>query len=121
MHTQNRRRFLATLSAAGAAGLIGGPNSRAQDGRLETTSVRIGKDPSICLAPQIVADELLRAEGFTDIRYIDVARRGRARARPRRDRLLPNFSPTFIVAIDAGEPITIVGWRARRLLRTVRE
>jgi NitT/TauT family transport system substrate-binding protein len=66
--TETRRRFLTTLSSAGAAGFIGGPNSLAQDGRLETTSVRFGQDPSICLAPQIVASELLRADGFTDVR-----------------------------------------------------
>src|SRR5215467_13895005 len=66
--TQNRRRFLATLTAAGAAGLIGGPSLKAQDGRPETTTVRIGR-AVLCIAPQFVADELLRAEGFTDIRY----------------------------------------------------
>src|SRR5262249_17962811 len=33
MDTKNRRRFLATLTAAGAAGFVGGPNSNAQDGR----------------------------------------------------------------------------------------
>src|SRR6266446_6197966 len=65
---QNRRHFLATLTAAGAAGLLGGPSSKAQDGRLETTTVRIGR-AAHCIAPQFVADELLRAEGFTDIHH----------------------------------------------------
>jgi NitT/TauT family transport system substrate-binding protein len=111
MHTQNRRRFLATFSAAGAAGLIGGPNSSAQDGRLETTTVRIAKSPSICVAPTYVADELLRAEGFTDIRYVEAvpgAPSALATARGEID-FTTNFSPPLIVAIDAGEPITIVG------------
>jgi hypothetical protein len=49
--SQNRRRFLATLSATGAAGLIGLPHSKAEDGRLETTTVRIAKGPSVCVAP----------------------------------------------------------------------
>ena len=26
--------------------------------------------PGICIAPQYVAEELLRAEGFTDVRYV---------------------------------------------------
>ncbi len=65
---QNRRHILATLTAAGAAGLLGGPSSKAQDGRLETTTVRIGR-AAHCIAPQFVADELLRAEGFTDIHH----------------------------------------------------
>src|SRR6516165_1336380 len=106
--TQTRRRFLTALSSAGAAGFIGGVNSLAQDGGLETTSVRFGRDPSICLAPQIVANELLRADGFTDVRYIDVGGEGApALARGESDFYL-DFSPTFIIEIDAGKPITIL-------------
>ena len=107
---QNRRRFLATLTATGAAGLIGGPNSLAQDGRLETTTVRIGKIAGICIAPQYVADELLRAEGFTDIRYVETVPGTPAALALARGEIdfTTNFSPPLIVAIDAGEPITIV-------------
>ena len=68
--SQNRRRFLAALSATGAAGLIGPRNSSAGDERLETTSVRLAKIPSICIAPHYLAEELMRAEGFTDVRYV---------------------------------------------------
>ena len=67
---QSRRCFLTTLSSVGVASLIGAPDSDAQDARLETTTVRIAKIASICIAPQYVADDLLRAEGFTDIRYV---------------------------------------------------
>jgi NitT/TauT family transport system substrate-binding protein len=109
--TQNRRRFLATLAATGAAGLIGPPNSSAQDGRLETTTIRIAKIAGICIAPQYVADELLRAEGFTDVRYVLTepgTSAALALARGEID-FTTNFSPPLIIAIDAGEPITIVG------------
>ena len=69
--TQTRRRFLTTLSLAGAAGLVRAPRALAAEGALETTSVRLpGKAPGICIAPQYVAEDLLRAEGFTDIRYV---------------------------------------------------
>ena len=47
---QNRRHFLRTLSSAGAAGLIGAPLADAQEGRLETTSVRVAKIGGICIA-----------------------------------------------------------------------
>ena len=70
--TQSRRRFLATLSSAGVAGLMGGRNSFAQEAAPETTTVRLAKIAGVCIAPQYVADELLRAEGFTDIRYVAV-------------------------------------------------
>jgi len=103
-----RRRFLATLSSAGAAGFVGGLNSMAQDGRLETTSVRLGQDPSICVAPQIIANELLRADGFTDIRYIDAGGQGAAALARGECDFYVDFSPTFIVEIDAGKPITML-------------
>src|SRR4051812_39475786 len=36
----------------------------------ETRTLTLDHRPSICVAPQYVAEELLRSEGFTDIRYI---------------------------------------------------
>ena len=68
---QSRRRFLTTISMAGAAGLVGVPRVRAAEGALETTGVRLLKFPGICIAPQYVAEDLLRTEGFADIRYLD--------------------------------------------------
>ena len=68
---QTRRQFLTTLSLAGAAGLARMPQATAEEGSLETTTVRILKNPGICLAPQYIAGELLSAEGFTDVRYVD--------------------------------------------------
>src|SRR5215831_21227415 len=69
--TQTRRRFLITLPMAGTAGLVHVPRALDAEGALETTAVRVVKVPGICVAPQYVAEELLRAEGFTDVRYVD--------------------------------------------------
>jgi NitT/TauT family transport system substrate-binding protein len=69
---QTRRQFIAGAAAAGATGLLGAPHARAAEGAIETTSVRLTKSPGLCIAPQYVAEELLRAQGFTDIRYVDV-------------------------------------------------
>jgi NitT/TauT family transport system substrate-binding protein len=69
---QTRRRVLATLALGGAAGLVHIPRSSAEEG-LETTTVRLSKNGSICVAPEYVAEELLRAEGFTDVRYVTLA------------------------------------------------
>ncbi len=110
MDTQNRRRFLATLAATGAAGLIGGPNSLAQDAPPETTTIRLVKSPSLCIAPQYAAEGLLRAEGFTDIRYVlsDAGlNQARAIARGEVDFTL-HFSSQLLIPIDAGERITII-------------
>jgi NitT/TauT family transport system substrate-binding protein len=67
---QTRRRFLTTASLAGAAGTALVPKVHAKEGPLETTTVQIVKNAGICLAPQYVADRLLAAEGFTDVRYV---------------------------------------------------
>ena len=108
MHT--RRRFLAGLSLAGAAGRVRAPPALAADGALETTTVRIAKIGAICLAPQYVSEELLRAEGFTEIRYVelkDPAAIGQSIGRGEAD-----FSTAFAVdpiqAIDAGAPIVVL-------------
>jgi NitT/TauT family transport system substrate-binding protein len=108
---QSRRRFLATLSSAGAAGLIGAPDSSAQDGRLETTTVRIAKIAGICIAPQYVADDLLRAEGFTDIRHVPTEAGVPAALSLARGEVdfTANFAPALMITIDAGQPITILG------------
>ena len=108
---QTRRRFLSALSSVGAASLIGTRDSFAQERPLETTTVRLAKIPGICIAPQYVAEDLLRAEGFTDIRYIATTPGIPAALSLARGEVdfTANFAPTFVIAIDAGEPITIVG------------
>ena len=74
MVTQSRRRFLTTFSLAGAAALLPRPGlAGAAAGPPETKSVRLPKEASICVAPQDVVDDLLRAEGFTDIRHVPLA------------------------------------------------
>jgi len=68
--TQTRRRFLTTAALAGVASLARAPRLMAGEGNLETTTVRVVTGgEGICNAPQLVARELLRAEGFTDIHY----------------------------------------------------
>ncbi len=55
-----RRRLLGTMALAGAAGLVRPPRASAAEEPLETTTVRLAKLPGICIAPQYVAEELLR-------------------------------------------------------------
>jgi NitT/TauT family transport system substrate-binding protein len=71
MHTtQSRRDFLASLSAAGAASVLGARGSLAVEGPPETSALRLPLNSNLCLAPQFVAEEFLRAEGFTEVRYV---------------------------------------------------
>ena len=63
-------RFLGQLSLAARSGRPWRPSSLADEGPPETTTIRLRRDPAICVAPWYIAEDLLRAEGFTDIRYV---------------------------------------------------
>jgi NitT/TauT family transport system substrate-binding protein len=107
---QTRRDFLASLSAAGAAGVLGPRPALAGDGPPETGTIRLAKAGSICIAPQYLAKELLHAEGFTDVRYVEAAwGLGHAQmiARGALDFGL-TFAAPLAIALEAGEPLTII-------------
>jgi NitT/TauT family transport system substrate-binding protein len=106
---QNRRRFLTQLSCAGAAGLMASTKSFAQEAPPETTTIRLARNAGICIAPQYVADELLRAEGFTDIQHVvrPPALLSAAIGRGELDMTL-HFVGQLITGLDAGEPITLL-------------
>jgi NitT/TauT family transport system substrate-binding protein len=107
---QNRRRFLTHISAAGAAGLFGVRPSLAAELPPEVATVRIAKIGGICLAPQYVAEELLRAEGFIDVRYVeleaDIAL-SEAIGRGEID-FTSDFAAEIVAGIDAGHPVTAI-------------
>lgn len=67
----NRRHF--TLGAAATAGVAGLHVPAAQaEGPVETTRIRLIRDrqfPVLCYAPQYVAEQFLRMEGFENIEY----------------------------------------------------
>jgi len=106
---QTRRRFLTTVSLAGTVGVLRAPPAFAAEGPLETTTVRIANRHSLCNAPQHVAEELLRAEGFTEIRYIETAAAATAGtiAGGKVDFSMAHAS-YWVPAIDAGEPVVLL-------------
>ena len=125
----SRRRFVTNAAVAGAAGFGalgaisrgGGGKSFAAEPPPEISTIRLEKLPVACLAPQYLAEELLHAEGFTDVRYIAsdtdvVVSKGSTRR--------GGLDDGFRAGGDLG-----VGWRrtadngrrrARRVLRAVR-
>jgi NitT/TauT family transport system substrate-binding protein len=68
----SRRAFAGGLTTAGMAWFLGlYPEPVAADPPPETTKIRPIQTPDICDGtPLIVADDLLRAEGFTDVQYV---------------------------------------------------
>ena len=98
------------MSATGAAGFLGSRSAFAEDAPLETTSVRLASAPGICIAPQYVAEELLRADGFTDVSYVEVEAGLSATAQTARGDidLQIEFATAFVLTIDAGAPIKVL-------------
>src|SRR5580693_9878445 len=108
-NTQTRRGFLTTLSLAGAAGLLSPRCGWADEPALETTTVRLGKMPVICFAPQYVCEALLRADGFTDVRYVDTTVPTQAEELGAgKFHFQSNLPLEWAIAIDRGLPITVL-------------
>ena len=109
---QSRRRFMAGLSMAGVAGLIGTPRSLHAEPPPETTTVRLPKwvGGGYCWAAVYVAGELMRAEGLTDVRYVEAdtsVDNSEWIARGETD-FDWNYPPKQIASIDAGVPIKVL-------------
>jgi NitT/TauT family transport system substrate-binding protein len=106
---QTRRSFLTVTALAGAAGIPPFWRTHAAEPPPETRTVRFSKHPVICFAPQYVCEELLRAEGFTDIRWVDIPIPAVAQelGSGRLD-FASDLSLHHIIGIDKGAPITIV-------------
>jgi NitT/TauT family transport system substrate-binding protein len=98
---QSRRDFLSSASLAAAAGVLGTRASLADEPPPETTTLRLQRGATICLAPGQIAEELLRAEGFTDIRYLDVETVAGGEID-----FAFQTAAWVVSQIDAGEPVT---------------
>jgi NitT/TauT family transport system substrate-binding protein len=106
--THTRRRFLTSIALAGAAGVLGGPYSLADEGPPETRTIRLAYYSNNCLAPLLVAEDLLRMEGFTDINYVSVPESfSTPELVARGDCHFANtFAGTLVTHMDQGLPIT---------------
>jgi NitT/TauT family transport system substrate-binding protein len=116
----SRREFLTKATLAGAAGFLGlAPSSFAAEPPLETTTIRLihpwppgstARIPFMCMAPHFLAEELLRGEGFTDIRYIekDAGPPAYNALAAGEGDLSSGVTLGLITQVDAGAPIVIL-------------
>jgi NitT/TauT family transport system substrate-binding protein len=105
-----RRAFLAGTCALGTTSLLGlHQGSAGAEPAPETRKIRFVHNPSICSAPQYLAEEFLRLDGFTDVEYLPLgARNGpRALADGRADITMWDV-PGLIPHLDAGRPIVLL-------------
>ena len=110
----DRRAFLGGALAA-AAGIGLRPRGAAAEPPPEVTILRIAKVPSVCVAPQYVAEEFLRVEGFTGVEYVQgtnpLGMTGLVGARAMGEGqvdLSMNFAAPLVAAIDDGVPIVLL-------------
>jgi NitT/TauT family transport system substrate-binding protein len=108
---RSRRRFLRGVMLAGTAGLLGWhPRRAAAEPPPETTQLRLDQTGALCIAPQLVAEELLRGEGFTDVHYIKtVGVPGTVKAL-RAGELDLTTAPVWpcLTHLDAGAPLVVL-------------
>jgi NitT/TauT family transport system substrate-binding protein len=111
----SRRRFLGGVTLGGTVGLLGWhPRPTAAEPPPETTRIRLTKLPSTCRAPQWVAEELLVAEGFTEVQYVKVQSGGRgadltgsALVADQVDLSMQFIGPS-ILQVDGGDPLVLL-------------
>ena len=110
VHGFSRREFLAGTSMLGAATLLGLPRTAAAEPLLETTKIRLVHAPAICLAPQYMAEELLRLEGFSHVEYVPYGEDADAHmavAAGRADMTMDGAT-ALVPALDGGRPIVVL-------------
>ncbi len=108
----NRREFLGYLTLAGTAAVLGLKSEpAAAEPPPETTRIRIHDAPITCFAPIYVAEELLKAEGFTEVQYVKTPLNEgptKALAEGKID-ITQNDTAGHLMELDIGAPVVILG------------
>jgi NitT/TauT family transport system substrate-binding protein len=107
----SRRTLLGALAAAGAGFLTKDPRTFANEPPPETTRLRIAAVPSSCRSPEWIAEELLQAEGFSDVQYLrKSSTQGMSEALASGEASISgHFAAPVILRVEAGDPIVILG------------
>jgi NitT/TauT family transport system substrate-binding protein len=98
------------LAAVGAAGLLGHARSGfAAEPPPETTRIRLSRYPVdiACAAPEWVAEELLRAEGFETVEYVSI-KDYKELAKGKIDVAFAD-APGLVLAVAEGKPVVGLG------------
>jgi NitT/TauT family transport system substrate-binding protein len=99
------------MTLAATAGLLDWPRLAAAEPPPETNAIRLGRTPAICIAPQYVAEELLRLEGFGDVQYVRSetgAESYRALAAGEIHFLTEAAGGAVLLQVDVGDPVVVV-------------
>jgi NitT/TauT family transport system substrate-binding protein len=107
----DRRQFLRSAAFAGIALVGPQPEHALAEPPPETTRIRLARIPGICQSPQYIAEDLLRAEGFSEVHYLPTTAGTdgieKALANGQVD-INGHFAAPVIVRIEAGDPIVVL-------------
>ncbi|MFN0040777.1 MAG: ABC transporter substrate-binding protein [Burkholderiales bacterium] len=108
MNSLARRRLLRQMAALGAATLLRSGRVAAEP--LEVDRIRLVHSPSICLAPQYLAEDLLRLEGFAHVEYVSetLPKSWEAVASGAAD-ISMETAPNLVSALDHGAELVAIG------------
>jgi NitT/TauT family transport system substrate-binding protein len=86
-----------------AASFFGIPVTATAEPPPETKKIRFVHVPVICLAPQYLAEELLRLAGFSEIEYVEITdNTGYNALADGRPDLTQSSAPDLVAGLDAG-------------------
>jgi NitT/TauT family transport system substrate-binding protein len=104
-----RRDLLRSITGV-LGGLAWTPERVSAEPPPETTRLRLYQSPSICAAPQYIVEGLLKAEGFSDIKYVKTTVAGISKLLASGDVDVGlHFVAPLLIQMDAGDPVTILG------------
>ena len=105
-----RRQFLRRASIMSAAAFLGFQRTAVTaEPAPEVSKIRFAHDPSICSAPQYIAEELLRLEGFSEVEYLPLgARKGPHAVATGLADMTIWAAPALIPHLDDGESIVLL-------------
>ena len=106
-----RREFLNKVSFAAGGALFGSSADLfAAEPPPEATKLRLVHGPSMCQAPQYLAEEMLRTEGFADVQYVKKEKAQgieQALASGEAD-IAMHFVAPLLIRLEAGDPVVIL-------------
>src|SRR6476620_3417368 len=112
MHPNRRELLLAGTCAASTAlfcGVAARLKAEEPNPPPEITTIRLAKNPSICLAPQYVVSDLLNAEGFTNVVYVETGGVAYSKKLGKGDLdFTLDFSGPQLLEIDRGTAVTLL-------------
>ncbi len=107
-----RRGFTGGLIAAGVSSVAEGRSAASVEPPPETTALTLPvfQPLSICWAPVYVAEDFLKREGFSDVKYVKTGRgEGVEKALASGEvHISMGFAARHVIRVDAGEPIVFL-------------